>query len=360
VPGDAAVAADYVYEIVDNTGAPLGGQFPLAVSPFTDVLSQVGRLDATIPRTHPLADRGYLDPPGREIVVSRNGQVVWNGPITYLRRSRRENTVTLVAQQLTWYLYNATLETDYSATDADLFDIVRDLVAIATGKTNGSRFAFSVSSGSAGVTKTVDYKGDYRYRIGQLIEDLASDPTGGFDFRLVVDGTGARDLTRVLQLGAPSLGTVVQGWKLQPGGGLQDLVEELNLDQSGNRVHVLPGIGATLSADNTGSLGAGDPMIEYVLNRPDLDSAKAPSAGVLAELRRTAQPPVPLYTAAYIPRADLPYGWCAPGDTVAFADPDTGLDTTGRVARIKTVPASATQDELVTLTIGQPITDLGT
>lgn len=357
--GDAAVAAEYVYEIVDNDGDPLA-RLPLSVSSFSDVLSQVGDLNATIPRSHPLANRGYIDPPGREIVVSRNGQVVWNGPITYLRRSRAEQNVTIRAQQLTWYLYNATLDEDYTATGADLFDIVRDLINVALGKTNGDRFAFTVTAGAAGVTKTVDFQAAWRYRIGQLIQDLASDPVDGFDFRLKVDGTCAADLTRTLELGSPSLGTLIDGRKLQPGGGLQDLVEELNLDQSGNVVHLLPGTGDTLTAVNTGSLTAGDPSIEYVLNRPDLDSAKAPAPGVLDELRRTAQPPVPLYTASYIPRADLPYGWCAPADTVLFADDSIGLDSTGRLTKITTTPAAPGQGELVSLAIGLPLDELGT
>lgn len=360
MPGDAAVAADYVYEVVNNDGDPIGGQFPLTVPDFSRILSGCGTLNATIPRGHELAARGYLDPPGREIVVSRNGQVVWNGPITYLRRSRAEQVVTLRARELTWYFYNATLEEDYTATDADLFAIVRDLIDLCLAKTNGDRFAFTVTAGSAGVTTTVDYKGAYRYRVGQLLEDLAADPENGFDFRLTVDGTCARDLTRVLELGAPSLGSEILGRKMQPGGGLHDLVEELDLDQSGNRVHLLPDLGDTLTAVDTGSLSAGQPSIEYVLSRPDLDSAKPLATGVLNELRRIAQPPTALYSAAYMPRADLPFGWCDLGDTVLFADPDNGLDTTGRISTITPNPASSVQRELVNVGIALPLSELGT
>lgn len=359
MPGDASVAVDYRYEIVDNDGTPLQ-DIPLTCTGFEDVLSNYGQLDGTLPLTHPKASRGVVDPPGREIVVTRNGVVAWNGPITYLRRSKREQLTTIRAQQLTWYLYNATLDEDYTATSTDLFDIVRDLIDIATGKTNGSRFAFTVSSGSAGATATVDYKAAYRYRIGKLIQDLANDPSNGFDFRLDVAGSGAGDITRQITLGAPAIGTTVVAYKLEPGNGTDDLIEELDIERGGNVVHVLPGFGPTLTRTNTGSLGAGDPSIEYVLNRPDLDSAKAPAPGVADELRRKAQPPVRAFTASYVPRAGVPYNWCDLGDLVGLQDADLQIDATRRVLSRKTVPPREKVQEHVDLALSLPLDDLGT
>lgn len=359
MPGSAAVAVDYVYEVVENDGTPLD-PLPLNCSDFADVLTGTGQLNATIARSHAKANRVLINPLGRELVVSRNGAVCWNGPITWVQRSRRAQVTTIRAHQLQWYLYNARLETDYTATSTDLFTIVRDLITIALGKTGGARFAFSVTAGAAGVTKTVDYLGAERQSIGQIIEDLATDPVDGFDFRLTLTGTCAADITRTFELGAPSLGTAIVSRKLQPGGGLYDLIEEADIERAGNRVHLLPGIGPTLTLTNSGSLGAGDPSIETVLNRPDLDGDSDIAAGVVAELRRLAQPPVRLYKATYLPRADLPYDWCAPGDTVQLADPDVDIDDTRRVGSILTRPPRTGQGEQVDLALNLPLDELGT
>lgn len=358
MPGDASVQVEYRYEVVDNDGHPLA-QLPLACDQFNDVLSGIGNLTATLPLTHSKALRALIDPPGRELVVSRNDNVVWNGPITLVRRSSRSQTAEVSANQLTWYLHKTRLTQDYTATSADTFDIVRDLIDIATGEAGGQRFAFGVSAGASGVTIDVDYKAEDLYSIGEILDDLAADPTDGFDYRLDVSGTSARDVARQLTLGSPSLGSTVVKHKLETGNGLYELVETLDLGPAGNQVHLRPGTGSVLTLTNAGSLAAGHPSLHAVLQRPDLPETSPLVPRLAQEFRRRAQPPVRAFEASYAPRAAVPYGWCQPGDLIGLYDEHLQIDATRRVERVSTVPPTAGRPELVSLSMGLPLDELG-
>lgn len=359
--GDALVEAGYTYIVLDAvTGVPINN-LPLSGVRFTRAGSaEPGALDAVIGLRHPKATESNLLPKRRELAVFRNDQLVWNGPITNCQASTQAGVVQIRAREAHWWIWARTIQEDMSYGE-DVLDLARILIDYATGKTNGDLYRFTRSAGTAGVTQQLAVLADERRYIGQVLADLAAHPTEGFDFRMVYSANDEHDVTRHLQLGAPSLGVELPNHVLEHGAGLEDLGVEQSLEQGGNRTHLIPGLGDVSTLDHAGSIAAGDPLVEYVLQRPDLDDAQDNVQGAAAELRRDAKPPVETFTATFHPRAALPHGFADPLDLVWLKASEGYLqvDDWRRVAAVTTVPPEKDQPERVELTLQATLDDLG-
>lgn len=348
--------ARYRFLIVDATPGGSGVGNPLCEVPFTNVsfstlLSGVGSFTGTLPLEHDKSTPSNLKPGNREVTVVRDDVVVWNGPITSLTASLESRQITITAREAHWYLSKRTVEVNKAYAAVDLFDIVRDLITVATAKTGGSLYRFSASAGLSGVTKTWSFSGYGRRNVGQTIADLASED---FDFRLIYTGSTRQQVTRVLQLGAPTLGSTITNYKLEPRNGLSDLTLTEDLDPASNRTHVLGKGGLVHTTANTASTTAGLVLLEHVESRTDIAPVTI-IRNIAFDQSRRRKPPVATFVASYKPTTRLPYGWCAVGDTISIKVP-TGyfaVNATRRVTEIETRPDTS-EGELVSFTFYDP------
>lgn len=359
---------DYVYVVVDaSTGRNLA-ELPLSDVKFSVRLNDAGEFQGTIPVDHPKATRAILEG-DRELTVFRRDKPVWNGPITITDAERLRGTVEITGREASWYLGKRTLEIPKTYAAADLFDVARDLITYAKTKTastvgnlNAALYNFQVSSGLSGITKSFTLAGTARYLISDLIRDiLSADPTGGLDFRMdYATGSTRTSVTRTLTLGAP-LGTTRT--RLLDENVLHDYGRVADRERAGTRVHARGAGGKVQTAQNVGSISAGDILLELVADRTEITD-DTQLLNFVRDLRRLAQPPVRVYSTTFVPGPALPYGWCDLADLVTLNISGPGLlatnGATRRVVEIETTPPDDDEQlELVELSYNLPLDELG-
>lgn len=346
----------YRYLLVDSRPSGTAGvgnvvaEIPLSNVNFSSLLTNVGSLSASMPVNHPKALRtlNNFRLAQRDLTVVREGQVVWNGPLTSVKRNSKTKTLELTAHEFPWYLSRRTIETnkDYNI---DVLAVVRDLITTVRAKTNGEFYRLNVSSATAGVTKKWKFSGAYRREVLQIINDLAAET---FDYRMLYTGSVGDAATRFLDLGAPTLG-VLRGYVLEPKSGLVDVTIEEDLSDSCNRAHVIGSNGLVHTSTNAASYAADDVLLERVFDRGDVSSP-----GVIQAYARdraaNLKPPIVVYSAIWTPRKSLPYGFALPGDTVPLVHPGLGIPKTN--LRIVGVETEVGPPERVTFIFAEPTT----
>lgn len=373
--------AAYHYVVSDTTAGTNLAELPLTLTgPFTRILNGIGQLSATLPVTHPTATTTNLQANGdREITVYRDDNPIWNGPITSISPQRRSEQVQITAREAHWYMTKRVLEVDYINT-GDIFNLMRDLYNNAVGKeSNGAtsggssinaslpRFVISPSSGAvlAGASKTVSYSGAQRLVFWDIFtNDFINDPSNGIDIRMdYTTGSNRQQCQRHFAMAYQNIGTTRT--QILTEVVLDDYGYTDDADRAATRIHVL-GSGYDYTAQNTGSISAGLPLLDAVYSRSD-----SPSQAVIQtyanEARRLAQPPVRAYQASFVPgdaaTGALPFGWCDLGDkvTLAISQPAIlALSDTRRVIQIDVTPPTGAGPEMVTLTFNLPLDRLGT
>lgn len=361
------MAANYRYLLVDASSGGNLGEIPLTVSSFSYLLNGAGQLTGTVPVDHPMATTAmvYGD---REITVWRDNAPVWNGPITMLEASLSSRQLTITAREASWYMTKRTLEVTKNF-NADIYYILRFLIAYMQTKTGSGgasinaalpRFNVSPSTGTAGVVKQLRYYGSARHTIAEIIDDLVADPTFGLDYRMDYSaGSTRQTCQRTLTFKSPSLG--VTRTHMLTEHVLSEFTKTADRERAASRVHVL-GSGYTSTAQNTGSVSAGDILIEGVWDRTD----KADHTfldNFARDARYRARPAVITYGASFTPGAALPFGWCQVGDSVNVqVGTGTFLHSIGsqRVVEIDVTPPGGDAPEGVTLVLVNSLDNLGT
>lgn len=361
---------DYKVLVSDtSTGKPLA-QIPLTfTSPYSRVLNGVGSCTGTVPLDHPNCTPANLDG-DREISIYRDGVFDWNGPITRLRPQRSTNVLEITAREPTWILSRRTLEVD-KHWNADIFYIVRSLFIYATGKQSNGQLSggtsinaavprfFVTPTTNAGIVRQFYWSGTARRYILDLINEVVADPTSGLDYKMVYQSTTRQLPNRTMTFGSPSLGAVRKQVLTEKV--LVDYGYDADRDRAGNRVHTT-GSGYTYTLQNSGSVAAGDSLVEQVFDRSDTSNHTVIQS-FTSDARRAAQPPVRTYAVTFKPGPALPHDWCDLGDTVSLAisgPPMLALSATRRVMEIAKTPQSDSGDETVSLTFNLPLDQLGT
>lgn len=354
------------YDVVRaDTGAPLA-RLPLRDVNYTRLLTGVGQLNAALPLADPKCTRELLSPGqtgGRELVVSRNGVVDWSGPITRIQASAAQARVSITAREVPWYLFRRTIETDktYPAT-SDVLDVVRDMIAQAIAKTGGGIHGFAAGTATSAITAGYVILSAQRKYVLDMMTELASSPTAGFDWRMAHSGTPGA-LTRTLELGAPSLGAAspITDRIVAPHTGMVEITQDEDMETGGNRVHVVTSLGGVATRGNATSIDTDHvPLVERVVDRPDITDLVL-LGKVADEELRVSIPPVTSYETTFTPTSALPFGFCDLGDRVRFQAPEGYLDvdSTRRVVGIEVVPPQDAPEQ-IKLTFNSPLDELGT
>lgn len=365
---------DYRYLIVDpTTGLPIC-EAPLEGVTFSYMMNAIGQLSGHFPAEANFAINDVFGEALRELTVLRDGDAVWNGPITLLSGTRLGGW-DLTADEASWWMTKRTIETDQVFTSEDVFQIVRDLSDYMTSKTATGNDGMTlgddlvaalprwhVTAGSAGVTKSYTFSGTAGHTIMEALEDaLVADSTDGLDWRMDYrTGSIRQSCSRTLTLGSPQLG-VTQTIQLREHL-LYDYSRTLDWDQCGNRITV-KGSGYVKTLENTGStVTRVEPLIERVFDRSDVNNNDAIDA-YCHDARRACRPPVRNRWVEFVPSTTLPFGWCDLGDVVPFdfySDNILRLFAQHRrVTQIDVTPPGPGQPEIVRLSISTAMDVLG-
>lgn len=236
---------------------------------------------------------------GREVAVIRNGTTcIFNGPILNTRRSL-EGTVAVQAADPGYYLSRRTTDGPRNY-GRNVLAVVKDLVDTALGvpprfaKPNASLYRLTVDPISGGPVKRWAIGSRDRLPIFEMIQDLADDDVGGFDFRWDYTYTPVgQSVSRIFRLGHPTLGVDRPDAIVEPPA-LLEFSDTEGIERAATRVHVVgagTGKGKRLaSAVNTGAHNAGLPLLESVIERTNV-SNQATLNGMANAYRRILNPP---------------------------------------------------------------------
>lgn len=360
------MSGDYRYLLSDSFTGDFIGELPFTpTSDFSRLLTGCGAAEGTIPLDDAMASEANFLNGLRSLTAMRDDQAFWFGPVVFPVPDLESRTLTLSCREPTWWWQKRVVEVDKHY-NADTHSIVRKLWTYVTTKTdsggiNAALPNMTVSSGLSGVTKRLVYAGSARRTMQDGVDLLCEDPDTGLEYRTDYDNTSNRQVCNVtFTLGSP-LGTTVT-----------DLLTEhvlfhygrgLDNDRASTRAHVV-GAGHTSTKQNTGSISAGWPLIDGVIDRSDTADVDTLD-NIARELRRKSNPPVRMFDAEYVPNdLALPFGFCNLGDTLTWdtSIPDLlSISNSGRrVTEIHIQPPGDGNDESVGLVFNLPLDTLGT
>jgi len=357
---------DFLYLLGDAYTLDILGELPFTPTDrYTRLLSGCGAFSGTIPLDHPMATRANFKDRLSNLIVVRDGQVAWWGPVTTPVPNLQSRTLTLGAREPTWWMDHRCVERNRNY-NADTHAIFRKLWTEVTTKTdatiggiNANLGNITIGSGLSGHTKKLPIAGAGRYLMADLVHDwLVDNPDAGLEYRCDYGGT-VDNPTVVITLGSP-LGSTLTTRLTEHS--LPDYGMDYDFDQSGNRAHAV-GPTTAVTKQNSGSITAGYPLIDVVLDRSNISDSTALD-DICRELRRKAQPPVRVPDAEFTPTKNgLDYGFCNLGDKTPFATRTPDLlrisTTNRRVVEIGVMPETPETPEAVGLMLNLPLDELG-
>lgn len=361
------MAARYRYMIVDATDGLPVAEMPFINVRFDDKLNAFGTFTGTIPLEHPQSN--FLQTGKYEIAVLRNDvECVWNGPIVRSTSSLRSRTIQVTAYTTWWYFSKRIINGSRNYRNAaqqgtrDIFFMVRDVVALATtGLPGGTIPNFTISQANSGKIKPFSFSVADARTATDIIDDLAYDPTDGFDYRIRwTVQPGIPKINKFMDFARPNFTRDITSRPLEPGNGLLDLNLDEDIERAANRVYVLGGGsgGSTRKraiANSGASLNAGYPHLAEAVNRNDVESQAALN-GIANQYRQALFPPVRGYTATYRPTLALPFGFCDLGDKVRIKVPTGYFSNTPTDRRVIGIATEVDEqgEEIITLSLDNP------
>lgn len=327
--------ATYRYLILrGRDGEPLG-ELPASNVQYAEALTGDSSFTCDLPFEHPNARDSLIGPGlGREIAVIRTAApgsapaCVFNGPITAVRRSfdGGSASTSIAARSPLYYLSRRVTEgpRNYSR---PVLAAVDDLIKTAQGiapraaKPSGALYRFTSTPLTGGPVKRWSIGGADRTPILDVIDDLADDDVGGFDYRMEYSYVAAgMQVSRLLRLGVPTLGVNLNAaYVLEPGAGLLSFTDEQDTARAANRVWVL-GAGTAKGsrrsvAVNTSNLNGSGVLLEQTVERTNVADQNTLNSMARA-FRKTLAPPSRVISAEYRAGARLPFQLGELGDTI--------------------------------------------
>jgi hypothetical protein len=201
--------ADYRVIAADlRTGARIA-ELPLTGLSFSSTLNGAGQLSGVLPL--PSGDpqlaavyNDAVDEVRRQLVVERDGTVVWCGvvwasPYDDVRQER-----SVMAAETWSYYRRRIIGTRRIYRNADQFLIARQLLDDAHAATGGS-IGVTVGSETCGVNRDRNYEIWERKNLGEAVEELA-DVLNGFDFGIDAAWSPTGELVKTFRLYYPRRG----------------------------------------------------------------------------------------------------------------------------------------------------------
>jgi hypothetical protein len=354
----------YRYQFADLATGQFLEELPVGVRTYSQQINGVGQASGTLALTDLGAGVDWRSATTERrtlLVVLRDQQIAWAGPVTKRRPADSGNSAEISAETLEGYWGRRKIKADTVFTGSDVFDLVRTLVTNLQAVTGGN-IRMQVVSGLAGWTQTITYAGKDRTKALDAWTRLA-EVSPGFEFTITWSASGSPVVfTPTLQLASPGLSVGLDATVLQYPGNLQsyDYPEDGTL-----RPNALTGIGADAAGVpllseqvDTADLAAGVPLYEDEISLKDETDATRLATRTLTALNAAAVdyviPTATLRSDTDPDLGDLPLG--APVRLLATspyhpagADGRAGIDVTRRVTGWTVTPSPR---ETVALTLG--------
>lgn len=170
---------------------PRGGgekiaELPAEIMTYGERLNRAGPISFRLAYEHPLCTRDNVSD-RHEAVITRNGQVVWCGPIlTVDEPPPKKGSPHLVAfggEGLWHYSHRWFVTSTLNFNDVDQFTIARTLINHHQNKAGGDFGIETSGSETSGVLRDRTYLGYEQKNIGSSVEELA-EVENGFDFEI--------------------------------------------------------------------------------------------------------------------------------------------------------------------------------
>jgi hypothetical protein len=201
--------ADYRVIATDlRTGARIA-ELPLTGLSFSSTLNGAGELSGVLPL--PSGDpqlaavyNDAVDEVRRQIVVERDGAVVWCGVVWASPYNDASQDRTVMAAETWSYYRRRIIGTRRIYRAADQFAIARQLITDAATATGGD-IGVTVGTETSGVLRDRNYEVWERKNLGEAVEELA-DVIDGFDFGIDAAWSPTGDLVKTFRLYYPRRG----------------------------------------------------------------------------------------------------------------------------------------------------------
>ena len=331
-------------------------EIPLAGLSYGSILNGAGELsgtlflppgDSTYDKTLAAIFNDAVDEVRRELIVERDGVVVWTG-VVWASPYQDDNQTRSVRAAETWsYFRRRIIGTRRVYAQADQLTIARQLMVDAQAVTGGN-INVTIGSETSGVLRDRKYEAWEYKQLGEAIEQLAA-VINGFDFAIDATWASNGDLTKTFRLSYPRRGRSQDqtGLMFEVGRNVISWDWPTDGTRYANRVH---NIGAgeaeamlrvTVSEesqlDSVASGGPGYPLIEKVVSHTDVSQLSTLTAQARDELLTSARevvlPSVTIradvepFFGSYI-TGDSCRFVCQPGLSPRFPD---GIDTLRRI-----------------------------
>lgn len=193
-----------------TTGALMGDWLPMVGQSFARTLNATGTGTCALLSTgNPVTDAANVAAvTARKAVlwVLQEGAVIWNGLVTdWQHQSILDGTLPLNCADLSFILSKRIINTTLTYTSADIFDVARNLVGYALGKTpNGIIANLTFSGGESGITDSFTFQSAQRQSVLDALNTLNSTYEIEWNFRPYQDASG--NFMTSFDLGFPALG----------------------------------------------------------------------------------------------------------------------------------------------------------
>jgi hypothetical protein len=230
--------------------------------------------------------------------VMQEGAVIWNGLVLdWQHQSILDGTLPLNCASLDCILARRIINTTLTYTDEDVFDVARNLVGYALGKTpNGIIANLTFSGGESGITDSFSFPSDQRISVYDALTTLTSTYNIEWAFRPYQDASG--NFMTSFDLAYPQMGLAFpqSGLVYQFPGNILDYEFMAMGSVSANRV--------LATAQNTTATDSGDTLTGRATDNLDLETYGFPlfEMQISASYGQwTTDAQVTAYAAGYLP-----------------------------------------------------------
>ena len=283
------------------TGALLGDWLPITGQSFARTLNATGTGTCALNQTgNPVADAANVaavTPRKAVLWVLQEGAVIWNGQILdWQHQSIIDGTLPLNCADMSNFLSQRIINTTLTYTDEDIFDVARNLVGYALGKSPGGIVAnMTFSGGESGITDSFSFPSDQRQSVLDALNTLNATYEIEWNFRPYQDAGG--NFCTSVDLAYPSLGLAFpqSGLVYQFPGNILDYAFQAMGSTSANRV-----LATAQNSDNTGDTLTGRATDNYdlqTLGYPLSEMQISASSGTW-----TTDAQVAAYATGYLPQ----------------------------------------------------------
>ena len=285
------------------TGELMGDWLPITGQSFARALSSTGSGTCVLNQTgNPAADAANVAAvTARKAVlwVLQEGAVIWNGLVLdWQHQSILDGTLPLNCASLDCILARRIINTTLTYTDEDVFDVARNLVGYALGKTpNGIIANLTFSGGESGITDSFSFPSDQRISVYDALTTLTSTYNIEWAFRPYQDASG--NFMTSFDLAYPQMGLAFpqSGLVYQFPGNILDYEIMAMGSVSANRV--------LATAQNTTATDSGDTLTGRATDNLDLMTYGFPlfEMQISASYGQwTTDAQVTAYAAGYLPQ----------------------------------------------------------